>query len=147
MTKQPFNCTSQLYTVNISVICLILILHSILNTFVKKTGNTGFEFLVDSSSPMHYSSLSFSKPWESYRLRVLPSQSAGVTSLPYITTTTPSSSEGMPLYPSSQAVSLPGTGGPSMTELRGTSDTKVIMVNCLVTKHTISLRLIQLSII
>lgn len=82
---------------------------------------------------MHYSSLSFSKPWESYRLRVLPSQSAGVTSLPYITTTTPASSEGIPLYPSPQAVSLPGTGGPSMTELRGTSDTKVIMVNCLKT--------------
>ncbi|XP_020624000.1 forkhead-associated domain-containing protein 1-like isoform X1 [Orbicella faveolata] len=87
-------------------------------------GNTGFEFLVDSSSPMHYPSLSFSKPWESYRLRVLSSQSAGVTSLPYITTTTPTSSEGMSLYPSSQAVSLPGTWGPSMTELRGTSDPK-----------------------
>jgi len=86
---------------------------------------------------MHYPSLSFSKPWESYRLRVLSSQSAGVTSLPYITTTTPTSSEGMSLYPSSQAVSLPGTWGPSMTELRGTSDPKVITVICLIAKHTI----------
>ncbi|KAL9970156.1 hypothetical protein ACROYT_G022484 [Oculina patagonica] len=87
-------------------------------------GNTGFEFLVDSSSPMHYPSLSLSKPWESYRLRVLPSQAGSVTSLPYITTAAPTCSEGIPLYPSSQAVTLPaGTGG-SVTELRGTPDPK-----------------------
>ena len=104
-------------------------------TCINKTGNTGFEFLVDSSSPKHYPSLALSKPWESYRLRVLPSQTGGVTSLPYITTATPTSSEGMPLYPSSQAVSLPGTGG-SVTELRGTSDPKVRTVKYQIVKPT-----------
>ena len=97
--------------------------------YCNKTGNTGFEFLVDTSSPMHYPTLALSKPWESYRLRVLPSpvvtsQSGGVTSLPYIATGTAISSEGVPLYPSSQAISLPGTGG-SVTEVRGTADSKV----------------------
>ena len=95
-----------------------------------KTGNTGFEFLADSSTPIHYPALSVSKPWESYRLRVLPSPmvsstAGGVTSLPYITTSTFASSEGMQLYPSSQAVSLPAGTGSSITELRGTSDPKV----------------------
>lgn len=104
-------------------------------TCINKTGNTGFEFLVDSSSPKHYPSLALSKPWESYRLRVLPSQTGGVTSLPYITTATPTSSEGIPLYPSSQAVSLPGTGG-SVTELRGTSDPKVRTVKYQIVKPT-----------
>lgn len=92
--------------------------------------NTGFEFLVDSSGPIHYPTLAVSKPWESYRLRVLPSpvasiQSGVVTSLPYISTNTTSSSEGMQLFSSSQAVSLPPGTGSSITELRGTSDTKV----------------------
>lgn len=91
--------------------------------------NTGFEFLVDSSGPIHYPTLAVSKPWESYRLRVLPSpvasiQSGVVTSLPYISTNTTPSSEGMQLFSSSQAVSLPPGTGSSITELRGTSDTK-----------------------
>jgi len=89
------------------------------------TGNTGFEFLVDSSSPMHYPSLALSKPWESYRLRVLSaaSQSGSVTSLPYINTVSPVSGESMSLYSSSQPVSLPGAGG-SVSELRTTSEIK-----------------------
>lgn len=91
--------------------------------------NTGFEFLVDSSAPIHYPTLSVSKPWESYRLRVLPSpvasiQSGVVTSLPYISTSTAPSSEGMQLFSSSQAVSLPPGTGSSITELRGPSDPK-----------------------
>lgn len=102
----------------------------ILLTYIyHTTGSTGFEFLVDSSSPMHYPSLSLSKPWESYRLRVLPSamaasQSANVTSLPYINTVAPVSNESVSLYASSQSVSLPGTGG-TVSDVRSLSEIKV----------------------
>ena len=79
---------------------------------------------------MHYPPLSLSKPWESYRLRVLPSaiatsQSGNVTSLPYINTVAPVSNEGVPLYASStQPVSLPGTGG-TESDVRSSSEIKV----------------------
>ena len=73
--------------------------------------------------------MGLSKPWESYRLRVLSSpmatsQSGGVTSLPDINTVTPVSTDGVPLYTSTEPVSLPGTGG-SVSEVRGPSDPKV----------------------
>ena len=92
------------------------------------TGNAGFEFLVDSSSTLHYPSLGLSKPWESYRLCVLSSpmatsQLGGVTSLPYINTVTPVSTDGVSLYTSTEPVSLPETGG-SVSEIRGPSDPK-----------------------
>ena len=92
------------------------------------TGSAGFEFLVDSSSTLHYPSFGLSKPWESYRLRVLSSpmatsQSGGVTSLPDITVTS-LSTDGVPLYTSTEPVSLPGTGG-SVSEIGGPSDPKV----------------------
>ncbi|XP_073231064.1 forkhead-associated domain-containing protein 1-like [Porites lutea] len=91
-------------------------------------GNAGFEFLVDSSSTLHYPSLGLSKPWESYRLCVLSSpmatsQLGGVTSLPYINTVTPVSTDGVSLYTSTEPVSLPETGG-SVSEIRGPSDPK-----------------------
>ena len=53
------------------------------------------------------------------------SQSGGViTSLPYINTVTPVSTDSVPLYTSTEPVSLPGTGG-SVSEIRGSSDPKV----------------------
>ena len=52
------------------------------------------------------------------------SQSGGVTSLPYINTVTPVSTDGVPLYTTTEPVSLPGTGG-SVSEVRGPSDPKV----------------------
>lgn len=93
-------------------------------------GNAGFEFQVDAASPMHYSSLSLSKPWESYRLRVLSSpmatiQSGSVTSLPYINNVSPSSCESIQLYPNSQStVSLPAAALSSPSDLKATSDIK-----------------------
>ena len=103
------------------------------------TGNAGFEFQVDAASPMHYSSLSLSKPWESYRLRVLSSpmatiQSGSVTSLPYINNVSPSSCESIQLYPNSQStVSLPAAALSSPSDLKATSDIKVsITYNILV---------------
>ena len=70
-----------------------------------------------SSTLDHHLSLGLSKPWESYRHRVLSSpmamsQSGGVTSLPYINTVTPLSTDSVPLlYTSTEPVSLPGTCG------------------------------------
>ena len=86
-------------------------------------------FLLIHPRTLHYPSLGLSKPWESYRLRVLSSPmatlpSGGVTSLPYINTVTPVSTDGVPLYTSTEPVSLPGTGG-SVSEVRGPSDPKV----------------------
>ena len=52
------------------------------------------------------------------------SQLGGVTSLPYINTVTPVSTDGVLLYTSTEPVSFPGTGG-SVTEIRGPSDPKV----------------------
>ena len=52
------------------------------------------------------------------------SQSGGVTSLPYINPVTPVSTDGVPLYTSTEPVTLPGTGG-SVSEIRGPSDPKV----------------------
>ena len=52
------------------------------------------------------------------------SQSGGVTSLPDINTVTSVSTDGVPLYTSTEPVSLPGTGG-SVSEVRGPSDPKV----------------------
>ncbi|CAH3195225.1 unnamed protein product [Porites evermanni] len=52
------------------------------------------------------------------------SQSGGVTSLPYINTVTPVSTDGVPLYTSTEPVSLLGTGG-SVSEIRGPSDPRV----------------------
>ncbi|CAH3190851.1 unnamed protein product [Porites lobata] len=51
------------------------------------------------------------------------SQSVGVTSLPYINTVKPVSTDVVPLYTSTEPVSLPGTGG-SVSEIRGPSDPK-----------------------
>ena len=50
--------------------------------------------------------------------------SGGVTSLPYINTVTPVSTDGVPLYTATEPVSLPGTGG-SVSEVRGPSEPKV----------------------
>ena len=85
-------------------------------------------FLLIHLPTLHYPSLGLSKPWESYRLCVLSSpmatsQSGGVTSLPYINTVTPVSTDGVPLYTSTEPVSLPRTGG-SVSEIRGPSDPK-----------------------
>ena len=83
-----------------------------------------------SSTLDHHLSLSLSKPWESYRLCVLSSpmamsQSGGVTSLPYINTVTPLSTDSVPLlYTSTEPVSLPETCS-SVSEIRGPSDPKV----------------------
>ena len=52
------------------------------------------------------------------------SQSGEVTSLPYINPVTSVSTDGVPLYTSTELVSLPGTGGP-VSEIRGPSDPKV----------------------
>ncbi|CAH3178531.1 unnamed protein product [Porites lobata] len=51
------------------------------------------------------------------------SQSVGVTSLPYINTVKPVSTDVVPLYTSTEPVSLPGTSG-SVSEIRGPSDPK-----------------------
>ena len=48
----------------------------------------------------------------------------GVTSLPYINTVTPVSTDCVPLYTTTEPVSLPGTGG-SVSEIGGPSDPEV----------------------
>ena len=70
----------------------------------------GFDFFIDQIPPIHYPT-ALPRPWESYKLRVVSSsQPSSGTTLPYITSTLPSSTDNGPMYQNPQTLALPNAG-------------------------------------